>query len=207
MLFRSEAEDKLIGPLSLRQFIYVVIGAAWAGLMWLLLSKVLVVMIIAIIPVTGFFLLLGFGRRQEQSFETFLVALVKFMIEPRIRVWDKDLAQEELVRHVEKPVEIIPTKSLNRGSLKQLALIMDTHGTQKDPSIQLQDEANRAVGYGQRVITPQQIAGGGAQITPQAQPTINDDVLEATNQRGEQVNQMLENVEAQIHSQIGRAHV
>lgn len=197
-----EAEDKLIGPLSLRQFIYVVIGVAWAGLMWLLLSKVLVVMIIAIIPVTGFFLLLGFGRRQEQSFETFLVALVKFMVEPRLRVWDKDLAQEELVRHVEKPVEIIPTKSLNRGSLKQLALIMDTHGTQKDPSIQLQDEANRAVGYGQRVITPQQIAGNGQGVaSAPAQPTINDDMLEATNQRGEQVNQMLENVEAQIHSQ------
>jgi hypothetical protein len=197
-----EAEDKLIGPLSLRQFIYVVIGVAWAGLMWLLFNKVIILMIVLILPITGFFLLLGFGRRQEQSFETYFVAMIKFLIEPHVRVWGKDLSQDELIKHVEKPVEIIPTKTLNRGSLKQLALIMDTHGTQKDPSIQLQDEANQAVGYGQRIITPQQVVGNGnAPMPTPAQPTINDDVLEQTNEHNQQVNQLLETVEEHIHTQ------
>ena len=137
-------------------------------------------------------------------FRSFLVALVKFTIEPRIRVWDKDLAQEELVRHVEKPVEIIPTKSLNRGSLKQLALIMDTHGTQKDPTIQLQDETNTALGYGQRIITPQQVATAtqnGAGAAASYVPMPREDVLDVQGGRGTEVNQMLENVESKIHSQ------
>lgn len=197
-----EAEDKLIGPLSLRQFIYVVIGIGWAGLMWLLLRSAIPLMIVAILPVTGFFLLLGFGRRQEQSFETYFVAMIKFLVEPRIRVWGKDLSQDELIKHVEKPPEIIPSKSLNRGSLKQLALIMDTHGTQKDPSIQLQDDTNQAINYSQRIITPQQIAGNeNAPVPTPAQPTINDDVMEQSNEHNQQVNQLLENVEQTIHSQ------
>ena len=197
-----EAEDKLIGPLSLRQFIYVVIGLGWAGLMWLILNKVLILMIILIIPVTGFFLLLGFGRRKEQSFESYFAALIKFFVEPRIRVWGKDLSQEQLVRHEEKPVEIVPTKTLNRGSLKQLALIMDTHGTQKDATIQLQDEANTATTYGQRVISPQQIARNGEAMVPTpVRATVNDDIMEATNTHNAQVDELLENVEAKIHTQ------
>ena len=197
-----EAEDKLIGPLSLRQFIYVVIGIGWAGLMFLLLRNAIIVMIILIIPVTGFFLLLGFGRRQEQSFENYFVALIKFLIEPRIRIWDKDLSQEQLIKKEERPVEIIQAKNVSRGSLKQLALIMDTHGVQKDPTIQLQDESNRAIAYGQRVINPGQVVNGGGTLSaPQIQTTPKDDVLDVTNVHNTQVGEMLQNVEADIHSQ------
>jgi hypothetical protein len=195
-----EAEDKLIGPLSLRQFIYVVIGLGWAGLMFLLFSKVVIVMIIAILPITGFFLLLGFGRRQEQSFDNYLAAVVKFFVEPRIRVWDKDLSQSELVKKEEKAPEIIPTKNVNVGSLKQLAMIMDTHGAQKDPTIQLQDESSVVSAYGQRVINPTQVVGGLESIPSQAKTTQTDDVLDATNAHNTQVGEMLENVEANIHS-------
>lgn len=195
-----EAEDKLIGPLSLRQFIYVVIGLGWAGLMFLLFSKIIVVMIIAILPVTGFFLLLGFGRRQEQSFDNYLAAVVKFFIEPRIRVWDKDLSQNELVKKTEKAPEIIPAKNVNVGSLKQLAMIMDTHGAQKDPTIQLQDESNEVSAYGQRVINPTQVVGGVESIPYQTKTTQTDDVLDTTNAHNTQVGEMLENVEANIHS-------
>lgn len=195
-----EAEDKLIGPLSLRQFIYVVVAVLWAGLMYLLLNKVIVVMVIAILPVSGFFLLLGFGRRQEQSFDNYLAALVKFFVEPRIRVWDKDLSQNELVKKVEKAPEIIPTKNVSRGSLSQLAMIMDTHGAQKDPTIQLQDETNQALAYGNRVINPGQVVNGTVLSSPQIQATPKDDVLDATNQHNTQVGQLLQNVEANIHS-------
>lgn len=195
-----EAEDKLIGPLSLRQFIYVIVAVLWAGLMYLLLNKVIVVMVIAILPVSGFFLLLGFGRRQEQSFDNYLAALVKFFVEPRIRVWDKDLSQNELVKKVEKAPEIIPTKNVSRGSLSQLAMIMDTHGAQKDPTIQLQDETNQALAYGNRVINPGQVVNGTVLSSPQIQATPKDDVLDATNQHNTQVGQLLQNVEANIHS-------
>ncbi|MSR68678.1 PrgI family protein [Candidatus Saccharibacteria bacterium] len=192
-----EAEDKILGPLSLRQFIYVIIGLLWAGLMWLLFSKIIVLMIVLIIPITGFFLLLGFGRRQEQSFESYFVAVLQYFVVPRVRVWDKDLTQVELVKKVDIAPEVIPLKNINMGSLKQLALVMDTHGAQKDPTIQLVDSTNQAAAYGQRIVDPAALAGSA--ITSSGLIlTQQDDVLDATSARSTQVNGLLENVEAGI---------
>jgi len=196
-----EAEDKLIGPLSLRQFIYVLIGLGWAGLMFLILRSQVIIMVIAIIPITGFFLILGFGRRKEQSFERYFLAWIKYMFVPRVRVWDKDLAQDERIKADIKPPEVITNKNVQRSSLQQLALVMDTHGTMKDPSIQLQDEENTAAMYGQRVINPSQIAGNIGNQPRTMQVTQQDDVLDATNARSEAVNVMLENEEASIHDE------
>lgn len=194
-----EAEDKLVGPLSLRQFIYVIIGLAWGALMWRIWGTNYIPMILTILPITGFFLLLGFGRRQEQSFENYFVAWVQFMFVPRIRVWDKDLSQEVLVKAVQKAPEIIPTKNVTRGSLEQLALIMDTHGTQKDPSIQLQDESNQAATYGQRIVDPSQIASNVATQPRTMQVTAKDDIMDNSNPQNTEVNQLIQNVEQDIH--------
>ncbi len=193
-----EAEDKILGPLSLRQFIYVIIGLLWAGLMWLLFSKIIVLMILLIIPITGFFLLLGFGRRQEQSFESYFVAVLQYFVVPRVRVWDKDLTQVELVKKVDIAPEVIPLKNINMGSLKQLALIMDTHGAQKDPTIQLVDSANQAAAYGQRIVDPAAIASSTTITSTSPRLTQLDDVLDATSARSTQLNGLLENVEANI---------
>jgi hypothetical protein len=204
-----ESEDKLIGPLSLRQFIYVVIGVVWGGLMFFILrpnnspspAVNYTIMAILIIPITGFFLLLGFGRRQEQSFEKYFVALVRFYFVPRVRVWDKDLSTVELVREEVAAPEIITEKNVSKSSLEQLALVMDTHGFMKDPTIQLQDEANQAAAYSQRVINPQQIAGNAGNQSRTLQVTQQDDVLDAANLRSTQVNELLQNEEANIHQQ------
>jgi hypothetical protein len=197
-----EAEDKLIGPLSLRQFIYVLIGLGWAGLMFLIFRSQVIIMVIAIIPITGFFLILGFGRRKEQSFERYFVAWLQFMFVPRVRVWDKDLVQDERIKADLTPPEVITNKNIQRSSLQQLALVMDTHGTMKDPTIQLQDEDNNSAYYSQRVISPGQIPGIVAAQQPNTlQVTPQDDMLDGTTPRSEAVNQMLENQEANIHDQ------
>ena len=204
-----EAEDKLIGPLSLRQFIYVVVGLVWAGLMFLILrpnnspspAVNYTIMAILILPVTGFFLLLGFGRRKEQSFERYFAAVIRFWFVPRVRVWDKDLSTVELVKEEVKPPEVITEKNVPKSSLEQLALVMDTHGTMKDPTIQLQDEANQAAVYGQRVITPDQIAGNISNQARTLQVTTQDDVLDSQSARSAQVNQLLQNEEANIHEE------
>ncbi len=146
--------------------------------------------------------MLGFGRRQEQSFENYFVAMLQYFLIPRVRVWDKDLSQVELIKKSEVVQEVTPLKNVNPGSLKQLALIMDTHGAQKDPTIQLQDASNQAVNYNQRIINPASVAGAGNNA-PTASPrlTEQDDVLDATNARSVEVNDLLENVEANIQQQ------
>lgn len=195
-----EAEDKLLGPLTARQFIYLIIALAWGGLMWRVFSWNIVIMILVILPVSGFFILLGVGRRQEQSFESYFVAVVRFMLVPRIQVWDKDISTDVLVKPEEKRPELITEKHVTRGSLEQLALIMDTHGSQKDPTIQLQDATNQAMVMSQRVVDPSQIAGVSSQPRTQRVATT-DDVLDADSTRSNEVGQLLENIEANIHQQ------
>jgi hypothetical protein len=196
-----EAEDKLIGPLTLRQFIYIVVALAWGGLMWRIFNFNVALMIIAIIPVSGFFILLGVGRRQEQSFENYFVALMRFLFVPRIRVWDKDISHEMIVKAEETKPEVIIEKNVNKGSLQQLALIMDTYGYKKDPTIQLQDSSNQATIYGQRILDPSQIAGNIVEQPITQRVTAQDDMLDTTSARSNEVGQLLENVEIKIHNQ------
>ncbi len=195
-----EAEDKLIGPLSLRQFIYIIIALAWGGLMWRILGFNVIIMILAILPVSGFFILLGVGRRQEQSFENYFVAMVRFAIVPRIRSWQKDISHDMIVKYEPKKAEVVIDKNIPSGSLRHLAFIMDTHGTQKDPTIQLQDANNQAMIYSQRVIDPSQVAQTDTAGVP-VRATRRDDMLDENGVRSNQVNELLENVEADIHQQ------
>jgi hypothetical protein len=126
---------------------------------------------------------------------------VRFYFVPRVRVWDKDLSTVQLIKEEVQAPEVITEKNVPKSSLEQLALVMDTHGFMKDPSIQLQDESNQAATYGQRVITPAQIAGNAANQTRTLQVTQQDDVLDAENPRSAQVNELLQNEEANIHQQ------
>ncbi len=196
-----EAEDKILGPLSLRQAIYVIIGLAWGALMWRIFTDNYIPMAISILPVTGFFLLLGFGRRQEQSFEHYFVAVVQYFTIPRMRIWDKDLQQEELVTSDKIAPVIVSHKNITHGSLEQLALALDTHGAQKDPTIQLPDESGQTANLSQRIISPTQLAPNDTKPTITHDATLQDDVLDTTSERSQEVNELLENVTVDIHRQ------
>ena len=64
-----EAEDKIIGFLTLKQFIYAVIGVMSGLISFLTLRKAPIVMLIVGVPPTALFLLLGLYQRQDQPFE------------------------------------------------------------------------------------------------------------------------------------------
>ncbi len=196
-----ETEDKILGPLSIKQFIYVIIALLWAFLMWRIFSFSILIAIVFAFPVTGFFLMLGFGQREGVPFEDFVVAFIRFLIVPRKRMWIKDDSKEVVVQDAPKkdPTHVSSTKNVTPGQLKQLASIIDTRGNFKDPSISLPDENNQADVYASRIIGPAQVgaatpASGAGVVSPQA-TTPKDDVLDETSVHATQVNQMLQNAE------------
>lgn len=197
-----ESEDKILGPLSLKQFIYVIIGLMWAALMWAIFNKVLVLAIVFALPVTGFFLLLGFGRRQEQSFENYFVALLRFQFVPRKRLWMKDEKLDtSIVKESDRPKESAVARNPRqiKGQLAKLSLVLDTHGaTGKDEQLQL-PESNIAGETGDRVIGPQ------AQDTNRISGNISlpqADLLDLqNNERATNVGQMLEQTGENIRKQ------
>ncbi len=201
-----ETEDKILGPLSVKQFIYVIIALMWAFLMWRIFNAYIIVAIICAFPVTGFFLLLGFGQREGVPFEDYVVAFIRFLVVPRKRVWVKDDSKEVIVK--DQPKQINPTgsgKNVSAGQLKKLASIIDTRGNYKDPSISLASNDNEAEVYAARIIGPAQVGASSsaaqAGVIANQVTTIKDDVLDQANPRSTQVAQMLSTAEEMAHTQ------
>jgi hypothetical protein len=84
-----EAEDKLVGPFGFRQFIYLGI-AVGSGFVAYFLFQVFPLLIIIPLPIIGFFILLALPLRKEQPMETYLLALLRFYLKPKRRLWNPD---------------------------------------------------------------------------------------------------------------------
>lgn len=84
-----EADDKLIGPFSFRQFVYLMI-AAGAGFLAFLFGRIAVPLAFIPAPICLFFLVIALPLRKDQPTEIYLAALIKYMFKPRVRVWQAD---------------------------------------------------------------------------------------------------------------------
>ncbi len=84
-----EAEDKLVGPFGFRQFIYLGIAAGLGFVAYVLLQ---ISLFLIIIPLPGvlFFIVLALPLRKEQPMETYLLALARFYLKPKMRLWNPD---------------------------------------------------------------------------------------------------------------------
>lgn len=126
-----EADDKLIGPFSFRQFIYLIIVAASIAVGWGLGQLFLPLAIIPL-PIILFFGLLALPLRKDQPMEIYMAAIVSFYLKPRKRLWVSDGIQSMVEITAPKTVEVQRTKDLSRHEAEQrlsyLADIVDTGG-------------------------------------------------------------------------------
>ncbi|HRK40568.1 MAG TPA: PrgI family protein [Candidatus Saccharibacteria bacterium] len=126
-----EAEDKLIGPFSFRQFIYLIIAALGIFVAWML-SQVFIGLFILPLPIVVMFLAIALPLRKDQPMETYLIAMVKFFFKPRKRLWDPEgtisLVQITAPKVIEGPQlkEVGGYDAAQR--LAYLAQVVDTKG-------------------------------------------------------------------------------
>lgn len=126
-----EADDKLLGPFSFRQFIYLIIVAMGIAIGWGLASLFVPLALIPL-PVIIFFGALALPLKKDQPMEVYLAALLSFYLKPRKRLWEADGVQS-LIEIVEPPsVEEQLTKDITQSEasrrLEYLASIADTRG-------------------------------------------------------------------------------
>ena len=89
-----EAEDRLVGPLTLRQFIYTAIAAVAGWLAFIALTKGAAFMLVLLLPIM---LLAGFLAAPwggDQPTEIWAVAKLRFYLKPRRRIWDQSGTKE-----------------------------------------------------------------------------------------------------------------
>lgn len=126
-----EADDKLIGPFSFRQFIYLIIVAIAIAIGWGL-SRLFIPLAIIPLPVVIFFGALALPLRKDQPMEIYLAAVVSFYLKPRKRLWQADGIQSLVEITAPKVVEVQRMKNLTQSEaerrLSYLADIVDTGG-------------------------------------------------------------------------------
>ena len=127
-----EADDKLIGPFSFRQFIYLIIVAIACAGAWGL-AQVVPVLAIIPLPVILFFGALALPLRKDQPMEAYLSAVVSFyFLKSRKRFWQPDGIDSFVTIIPPKDADRILTKDLDEAEatkrLSYLADLVDTHG-------------------------------------------------------------------------------
>jgi len=126
-----EADDKILGPFSLRQFIYLIIVAISIALAWGL-SQLFIGLAIIPLPFILFFGALALPLRKDQPMEVYLGALVSYYLKPRRRTWEPDGIESLIEITAPKVIEIQRTKDITETEaerrLSYLADIADTQG-------------------------------------------------------------------------------
>ncbi len=127
-----EADDKLIGPFSFRQFIYLIIVAISMAMAWGF-SQIFIPLAIVPLPVIIFFAALALPLRKDQPMEAYLSAVVSFyFLKSRKRFWIPDGIYSFITIIPPKDADKILTKNLNEEEATQrlgyLADLVDTHG-------------------------------------------------------------------------------
>ena len=126
-----EADDKLIGPFSFRQFVYLLIAA---GLIALAVGLFNLFPLLAIIPVPFvlFFLILALPLKKDQPMETYLAAIVSYYLKPHNRFWTPGQRESTILITAPKIVEEVRTRDISQEEathrLSFLANIVDTEG-------------------------------------------------------------------------------
>lgn len=191
-----EADDKLVGPFGIRQFIYLMIVAVSLYLAYRI-GSVAWYLALPLLPHMLFFSLLALPFGGEQPTETWLLAKIRFAIKPHRRIWNQSGIQELVTITVPKRIEKHLTKEMSQSEVKSrlqaLANTIDSHGWAikhvdvnlfTHPSLAMaghSPSADRLIDLG---TTQQQI--------PTSDVTAQDDMLdEQNNPTAQKLNQMI----------------
>lgn len=126
-----EADDKLLGPFSFRQFVYLMIAAGLCFVAFLLF-QIFPLLVIIPIPFIFFLGILALPLKKDQPMETYLSAVVDFYLKPQKRIWMPGQSDTTITITAPKTVEENRTKDLSQEEagrrLSFLANIVDTEG-------------------------------------------------------------------------------
>lgn len=127
-----ESEDKLLGPLSLKQLLFTMAGIFFGWLVYFFFAKIHPVTSVIWLPFMIFFLVLGLYQRKDQPVEVFLAAAIKYYFGNRTKIWNQEAYQERIIITVPPKIEHVYTKNFSGQEavrrLDSLSSMMDSRG-------------------------------------------------------------------------------
>ncbi len=126
-------EDKILGPITVRQFVIVLVTA----LLLVLLSKLLLFtyFVLSALVVGGFGAALAFVKVNGRPFHYFILNLAQIALRPALRVWKLEAMipnnKKEEVIDKTPPPKVVKPKQVSGSRLSELSLLVDTGGEYK----------------------------------------------------------------------------
>lgn len=127
-----DVETKIIGPVTLRQFL-IMLGTILADfLVYRIFLNVIAVIAIGV-PILAIGIIFAFAKVNGQAFHFVVLSMIQTLRRPMIRVWDKRLTDAQLRERFKKeeaaPEVITPKKAHPEQSrLSEISLVVNTGG-------------------------------------------------------------------------------
>ncbi len=119
-----EVEDKIFGPLTFKQFIYVAGGVGICVILFIFLPMFLAILIG--LPIILFAAALAFYKMNDKPFINVVEAFVKYTFTNKLYIWKKESPTlKSFGVPKEKPIEQIYVPKLSESKLKELTWSLD----------------------------------------------------------------------------------
>jgi hypothetical protein len=125
-----DAEDRIWGPITVRQFVIVIVGALFIFISFrlsdfaLFLTQTVIIVLLVV--------LFAFARINGAPFHMFLLNLTQTLKRPKLRVWKKEYIKIADFKNKGEGIKIepfVPKALVASRKLSELSLIIDTGGT------------------------------------------------------------------------------
>ncbi|OGH70634.1 MAG: hypothetical protein A3C90_01775 [Candidatus Magasanikbacteria bacterium RIFCSPHIGHO2_02_FULL_51_14] len=126
-----DVEDKIIGPVTVRQFLILLVAGLLVFIAYRLADFTLFIILLALIG--GLALTVAFVKINGQTFHYFLLNIIQTMKKPSQRLWNKKYTDKELnflrsYAMTPEAVEVVERKEVERRHIRDLSLIVNTGG-------------------------------------------------------------------------------
>ena len=119
-----EIEDKIFGPLTLKQFLYVGGGAAIGFIMYSTLPKIAAILLGG--PIVGFFMAAAFFQVNGRPFLVYVEGAIKYMISAKLYIWKK--TEKKIVKQKKEDDDVqvqVALPRLSQSKLKEISWGLD----------------------------------------------------------------------------------
>ncbi|MBN1779136.1 MAG: PrgI family protein [Candidatus Buchananbacteria bacterium] len=136
-------EDKVIGPVTVRQFVILLVGGGLLFIAYRLSD--LTLFLIELVLIGSVTIGIAFIKVNGKPVHYLLLNLFETFRKPRIRVWQRKVSSEELKLFKENESSVEPTLVVKKNQVRasrlaELALVVDTGGVYQGESAKLPNE-------------------------------------------------------------------
>ncbi len=132
-----DSEDKIIGPVTIRQMAYLAIGTVIIGFLWMYKPNTIIFFLMAV-PIGLIFLAFAFFKINGLNFEVMLANIFSFITKPTLMLWSRQTENKEPIIKVvieKRNTTNLINNEYSQSKVEELAWLMDTYGQNKPQKI------------------------------------------------------------------------